>query len=44
MQMNRNGKQKKDRNNEHGLLEKIVFITAILNLIEAVVDLIKEHF
>lgn len=42
--MNRNRKQKKDYNNEQSLLEKIVFITAILNLIEAVVDLIKELF
>ena len=40
--MNQNRKKPKKESGHEELLAKLVFITAILNLIQAVVDLIKE--
>ena len=39
--MNQNGKEPKEESGHEELLAKLVFITAILNLIQAIVDLIK---
>lgn len=40
--MNRNRKKPKKESGYEKTLEKLVFITAILNLIQAIIDLIKE--
>lgn len=40
--MGKKNKKKKENGNENRVLETIVFITAILNLIEVLVDLIKD--
>ena len=40
--MNQNRMKPKKESGHEELLAKLVFITAILNLIQAVVDLIKE--
>ncbi len=40
--MNQNRKKPKKESGHEETLAKLVFITAILNLIQAIVDLIKE--
>lgn len=35
---------KKKKNDKHKTLEKIVLVTAILNLIHSILDLLKELF
>ena len=40
--MNQNRKKPKKENGHEETLAKLVFITAILNLIQAIIDLVKE--